>query len=69
MPRCWDRPHDWDEWVRLNRLAGANGPRSKGLDHFCTDCSESYAAQMTAAGRCAYPDPATRPEKVKPRDE
>lgn len=66
MPRCWDNPKDWAEWVRLNRIAGTVD-RQKSLEHFCNDCTPEYAASMTAVGRCAYPDPAQRPEKVTPR--
>lgn len=65
MPRCWDKPDDWREWVRLNKIAGPVD-RKKSLEHFCADCTPEYAERMKQEGRCAYPDPATRPEKVTP---
>jgi hypothetical protein len=67
MPKCWDNPDDWKEWVRLNKIAGPVD-RAKSLEHFCNDCSAQYAARMIEASRCAYPDPASRPEKVTPHE-
>lgn len=67
MPKCWDSAEDWEAWVRLNRIAGPVD-RAKSLEHFCNDCTPEYAARMTQSGRCAYPDPATRPEKVTPHE-
>lgn len=67
MPKCWDNPGDWAEWVRLNRVAGPVD-RAKSLEHFCNDCTQDYAARMARDGRCAYPDPANRPEKVRPNE-
>lgn len=62
MPKCWDIAEDWAEWSRLNKVAAVSGQ----LDHFCADCTPQYAEEMKRQGRCAYPDEATRPEKVKP---
>jgi hypothetical protein len=67
MPKCWDNPSDWQEWGRLNKIAGPVD-RKKSLEHFCNDCTPEYSERMNQEGRCAYPYAASRPEKVKPRE-
>lgn len=64
MPRCWSDRQNWLEWVRLNKLAGTVD-RAGSVEHFCVDCTEEYQREMHRQQRCAYPDAATRPTKVK----
>jgi len=64
MPRCFDNLPNWLEWVRLNKLAGPVD-RAGSHEHFCADCLPDYQQRMEHTGRCAYPDAATRPTKVK----
>lgn len=64
MPRCWNDRQNWLEWVRLNKLAGTVD-RAGSVEHFCVDCTKEYQRAMHREQRCAYPDEATRPTKVK----
>lgn len=53
-PRCWNGQHGWEEWNSLNKMA--DDTNGKSPDHYCTDCTPEYQAQMKAAGRCEHPE-------------
>lgn len=49
MPECATSQEEYKEWQAFNR-------QSKATNHYCSDCTKEYQAEMISARRCQYPE-------------